>query len=933
MAASSPPALIKSINWCSMNSTRNFRAWLGRSTLLALAFAAAAGAQSGYIGISAPAGAVVVNASVRLSAVVMNLAGTPLDYASVNWSSSDATLATVSADGTVKGISPGDVTITAAEDTTGASASIVLHIIPQSIKIQPSYLTLHVGETATITPSALDAAGKAITGVKFEFRSGEPAVATVGADGMVTAVGEGFTVIDAHLLSASNNAALAATIQVQVLPAPLYKIRKVLSTDVTAPAAIAAYTGISAASSSEIASVVTLSSGAQAAILLENGKTKSLAVSGQVLPNAHRMVLHIDGIAANSKGDVAMIVEYPTQWCAASVIFIPHGKPEQELVAGNCYNTFSPRSLAEDGTILYRNNDQIFSVRAGSAPKLLFSLASQPTAKDPVRNVNDYYPSRAGTFIINANLNSGAHVYLYYDGKSLTQVYRDGDVVGSNLVSNIDNPVATADGVFYTRGNGPNVSVLLKVAPGPAQSILTNNTVVGSFRFGWLQGVADASSAGVLMICDNNEPNNFHRSLAVWDGSTVVELETTAAWGSMIAGAILPDGTAVYSAVLASDTGAIPLRTEVRGGGPQVLLPAGAVFPQPAPAGVDWHFASRGGGSNGLVFRGSGESIVNVKSSAQSLVSAGSPLPNGKIATWIGSAMGNQSGDAVFSAGFSDGSGLFRYRAGQLETLIDSTMGGKGPNGFPLSWVDSWYHGRYSSINSRGDVAAFGYYNGNFYELAVYDATGAHLVATRNALNPGGGVYSNFRNIAIDDKERVLFVADTTDGHTGVYYWDGQTVQRVISTGDAGPSGLAVNEITNISAAGQGFAILLAFGNYSLRELRSFDGSQMRTLQSTDTTVLDATGISYYWSNECTASANGDAHCMVGTQDGGAGVYAHRTDGRDLVVARSRDPLPDGEWMVMPLSVGSSANGEIWFTAYTYRNGAQALALYEATPQ
>jgi hypothetical protein len=49
-------------------------------------------------------------------------------------------------------------------------------------------------------------------------------------------------------------------------------------------------------------------------------------------------------------------------------------------------------------------------------------------------------------------------------------------------------------------------------------------------------------------------------------------------------------------------------------------------------------------------------------------------------------------------------------------------------------------------------------------------------------------------------------------------------------------------------------------------------------------------------------------------------------------VARSRDPLPGGEWLIFPLTVSSSASGEVWFTAYTWSNGVESLGLYLATP-
>ena len=72
---------------------------------------------------------------------------------------------------------------------------------------------------------------------------------------------------------------------------------------------------------------------------------------------------------------------------------------------------------------------------------------------------------------------------------------------------------------------------------------------------------------------------------------------------------------------------------------------------------------------------------------------------------------------------------------------------------------------------------------------------------------------------------------------------------------------------------------------------------------------------------------------MAETQDSLTGVYVHNTAGKDLVGARSRDPLPGGEWLIMPLSVSSTSTGQIYFTADVLLNGVETLALYRATPQ
>jgi hypothetical protein len=891
----------------------------------------AAFAQNGYLTITSPSAKVMVNGQMQLSAAITDLNGTPLDLSGLTWTVSDATVATIAADGTLKGLFPGDVTITASDSNTGATATVPLHIIPLSIAIQAITIPFHVGDTMQLSATAFDAANKIIPGLQFEFRSGEPAIASIGSGG-ITAIAEGFTTVEARIAVVSRDPALAVTMPIHVLPAPAYKIKKLISTDVAGNTTIAAFSAVSAVSPNEIASIVTLANGNQAAILIEGGKQKVLAVAGQDLPNARRMVLRIDAISANSKGDVAMLIEYPQQFCAASVFLFPYGQPEQEVGPANCGNGLNPRSLGEDGSVLYRSNDQIYTAKANSAPKLLFSIATQPTAKDPVRNVNDFYPSRAGTFVMNTNLTSGAHIYLHFDGKTLSKVYQDGDVYVLSSTNSMDNVVGSSDGTFYARINGNGFAVLVKLVPGaPFQTLAQNGDPVTGGSLGWVQGVTDASSAGVIFMCDLSV-GPYHSSLCAWDGKKIMELAPADGYAATISATMLSNGTAVaYASLL--EPGAIPgLRTITTTGTQTVILAAGTPFAQPVPAGVDWHYASRGGSSTVIPFRATGDAIMNASDSPQAVVTLGAQFARGKNITWIGAAIGNESGDIVFPVGYPQGNALLRYRGGKLDPLLDTGIQGTGPSGTNISSFSSGRN-RQFSMNNRGDVAFFAPFNG-VWTAVLYTVDGKpQFIAQQNTAAPGGSTFTNnFPSITVDDSGRVLFTAVTADGFNKVFLWDGKTVQRVIGIGDIGPNGLALNEVSNIAGSGPGFLLALAFGGYATRELRYFDGVSMKVLESTDTTALDAAGLSYFWANECTLAANGDAHFMASTSDGGVGVYAHR-GAKDAIVARTRDQLPGGEWLIMPLSVSSSVNGEVYFTAYVWLNGVEALALYEAIPQ
>jgi hypothetical protein len=887
--------------------------------------------QTAYVRVTSPAPGLLTGAQMQLAASITDLAGTPIDASGLVWSSSNPAFATVSSSGMLQGLLPGDITVSVTDSNTTASASLLVHVVPRSINIQPPTLELAAGATAPLTAKALDVNGNPIAGVTFQFRSGQSAVADVTTDGTVKAVAEGFVTIEARIDVAANNPSLIATVPVHVLPAPLYRLKKVFSTETTGATTIAAFTTISAVSASEIAGIATLANGSQAAFRIEGGKQKLLAVTGRMLPNIGRMVMRIDGISANSKGDVALHIEYPSQWCSSSIVLIPHGQPEQEIASGLCYAPLNQRALAEDGSILYRNNDQLYKGDAVNGQRLLFSMATQPSMKDPVRSVNDFYPSRAGTFVLNSYLASGTHQYFYYDGHTLTPIYKDGDVVSLMTIINLGTVVGASDGTFYAAiytGNGTNYSGLAQLAPGPIKVLIKTSDPVPGGTFGWIQNLADAGPGGIFLSCDLSL-KNYNTWVALWNSSGLTPVAQVAGWSGLLTGAILPSGAGVGTAQLPDDTSLV-VRTFTAGSDPAVVPATTQAFTDNVPGAIDWHYATRGGSTANLPVRAEGDAIFKFGDSAQALMTVGSKLPNGRMALWIGGAVSNQNGDALFSAGFYNGSGIYRYHAGALDTLVDSTTLNTGPSGISFNWVDS-YRGRYLSLNNKGNAAVIASYN-NARRVMFFGPSGQRQISQQNA-NGQVGFFSNLQTVAIDDDDHVMFIATTPDNVTAVYYWDGNSVQKVIGMGDKVSFGLAVNEISNIAGAGHGFVVLIASGNYANRQLLNFDGSHLTVIESTDTSVYDGVGISYYWYNECTLSANGDAHCMMATQDNAIGVFAHRQSGADVVVARTRDRFATGEWMIMPLAVSSSASGEVFFTALMYKDGAQFLALYQATLQ
>ncbi len=135
-------------------------------------------------------------------------------YKTLSWTSSNPSVATVSSNGLVRPVSPGEVTITATTtDGTNLSASCQVTVVKRikAITLNESSLTLTLPQTtqlvAFITP--YDATNQTLT-----WTSSNTSVATVDANGFITSKAAGSTTIRANTTDGSN---LSASCQVTVV--------------------------------------------------------------------------------------------------------------------------------------------------------------------------------------------------------------------------------------------------------------------------------------------------------------------------------------------------------------------------------------------------------------------------------------------------------------------------------------------------------------------------------------------------------------------------------------------------------------------------------------------------------------------------------------------------------------------------------------------
>jgi uncharacterized protein YjdB len=150
--------------------------------------------------ITRPSESVPAGGSVTLTAALRDASGRPV-AGTVTWLSSDPGIATVTANGVVLGISPGQVTITASAG--GVSSTVILVIRATraitSVTVTPSTASAVIGESITFAANIVQP--NAAPAPRVRWSTSNAAVATVNQNGAVTGVSAGTAVISADVLT------------------------------------------------------------------------------------------------------------------------------------------------------------------------------------------------------------------------------------------------------------------------------------------------------------------------------------------------------------------------------------------------------------------------------------------------------------------------------------------------------------------------------------------------------------------------------------------------------------------------------------------------------------------------------------------------------------------------------------------------------------
>ncbi len=134
----------------------------------------------------------------RYAARVLDANGQDITDRTITWSSSNPSVASVATDGLVTALQPGTVSINASVEGRIGSGVLQVELAPvASVSIDPAQALLIEGQARQVAAITKDAAGRIITGRAITWSAVNPDVASVSANGLVTALAVGTTNIRA----------------------------------------------------------------------------------------------------------------------------------------------------------------------------------------------------------------------------------------------------------------------------------------------------------------------------------------------------------------------------------------------------------------------------------------------------------------------------------------------------------------------------------------------------------------------------------------------------------------------------------------------------------------------------------------------------------------------------------------------------------------
>ena len=160
--------------------------------------------------------------TLQLTAAVADQNGQAMAGASVSWTTTDNSVASVSAGGLVTAVANGSATVTATSGSAAGTAAVTVAQRAARVDISPASVEFSsLGDSVQLTAAPFDANDNAVEDATVTWSSEDDAVATVDSSGLVTAAGNGTANITAQADAASGAAAVTVSqviVELDVVP-------------------------------------------------------------------------------------------------------------------------------------------------------------------------------------------------------------------------------------------------------------------------------------------------------------------------------------------------------------------------------------------------------------------------------------------------------------------------------------------------------------------------------------------------------------------------------------------------------------------------------------------------------------------------------------------------------------------------------------------
>ena len=379
---------------------------------------------------------------------------------SVTWTSSNEAVATVDANGVVTAIAVGEATITATTtDGSNLSATCkvtVVATLAETITLDKTEISFEATETATLVATVLP---ELTTNKSVTWKSSNEAIATVDANGKVTAIAVGEATITATTTDGSN---LSATCKVTVVPTMAETItldKTEISIEATETATLVA-TVLPELTTNK--SVVWTSSNEAVATVDANGVVTAIAVGEAVIT-----ATTTDGTNLSASCQVTVV---PT--LVVSIEVTPNSVEAEENSEVQLSVNILPENATYKSVEWSSSNDAIASVNANGLVKIRKegNVVITATTTDGTNlsatcsinvysgidgvNGNDVIVATIGDNIVvkNAKLGSNVRVYAADGAMIATEIVTDGSVV-------IEAPIK---GIYVVAIDGKSFKVMVK---------------------------------------------------------------------------------------------------------------------------------------------------------------------------------------------------------------------------------------------------------------------------------------------------------------------------------------------------------------------------------------------------------------------------------------------------------------------------------------